>query len=96
LGIMGFLLGRFVLWADRSADPARIAMVGAFTAFFLLFARGEAYGIARALIWYSLLPYLGACVLRSLLQTGFHKPDDYSRGSEVPALSRFSGETEKL
>lgn len=66
LGIMGFLLGWFVMWADRSADLAKIAMVGAFTAFFLIFARGESNEVVRALVWYALIPYLGVLSLRLL------------------------------
>jgi oligosaccharide repeat unit polymerase len=75
LGIMGFLLGRLVLWADRSNDPAKFAMVGAFTAFFLIFARGESHEVVRYIVWYSLIPYAGACVLRSLLQPKSHEED---------------------
>jgi len=65
LGIMGFLLGWFVMRADRSLDPAKIAMVGAFTGFFLLFARGESNEVIRFLVWYALIPYLGVLWLRS-------------------------------
>jgi oligosaccharide repeat unit polymerase len=65
LGIMGFLLGWVVIWADRSANPAKVAMVGAFTAFFLVFARGESGGVFRYLVWYALIPYLGVLFLRS-------------------------------
>jgi hypothetical protein len=68
LGIMGFFLGRFFLWADKSNDPAKIAMVGAFTAFFLIFARGESHEVVRYIVWYSLIPYAGVCGLRLLMQ----------------------------
>ncbi|MGI8649118.1 MAG: O-antigen polysaccharide polymerase Wzy [Rubrobacter sp.] len=64
LGVMGFLLGWFVLSADRSGDLARIAMVGAFTGFFLIFARAESNDIIRPLFWYSLFPYWTVCLLR--------------------------------
>jgi oligosaccharide repeat unit polymerase len=73
LGIMGFFLGGFVLWADKSNDPARIAMVGAFTAFFLIFARGESHEVVRYIVWYSLIPYAGVCGLRLLMQPKFHE-----------------------
>ena len=73
LGIMGFLLGRFVLWANKSNDPAKVAMVGAFTAFFLIFARGESHEIVRYILWYSLIPYAGVCGLRLLMQPKVHK-----------------------
>jgi len=82
LGIMGFLLGRLVLWADKSNDPAKVAMVGAFTAFFLIFARGEAHEVVRYIVWYSLIPYASVCGLRLLLQPKYHK------GREIASQSR--------
>jgi oligosaccharide repeat unit polymerase len=58
LGLMGFLFGRLVLWASRSSDPAKLAMVASFTGLVLLFARGESNLVVRALLWYALMPYL--------------------------------------
>lgn len=57
LGLIGFLYGKFVLWADRSYDPAKLAMVACFFAFFTLIARGESALITRPLLWYALGPY---------------------------------------
>lgn len=59
-GIIGFLFGKLVLWADRSADPGKWAMIASFSAFFLFFARSESAHIIRPLLWYSFLPY--ACI----------------------------------
>ena len=56
--LMGFLFGSLVLWADRSGDIARLAMVASFLSFFLVFPRGESILVVRALVWYSALPYL--------------------------------------
>jgi oligosaccharide repeat unit polymerase len=67
LGVMGYLFGKFVVWADKSADPARIAMVGAFTSFFLIYARGEALEIVRPIAYYAFIPYLAVYGLRMML-----------------------------
>ena len=63
LGFMGFLFASLVEWADRSGDIARLAMVAAFLSFFLVFARGAADSVVRALVWYSVLPFLAARLL---------------------------------
>jgi oligosaccharide repeat unit polymerase len=68
LGIMGYLLGRLVVWADGSADPAKIAMVGSFTSYFLIYARGESLEVVRLIVYYAFVPYLGVCVLRALMR----------------------------
>lgn len=64
LALTGFLLGWFVLSADRSGDIAKIAMVGTFTGFFLIYARAEANDVIRSLVWYSLLPYAAVIVTK--------------------------------
>jgi oligosaccharide repeat unit polymerase len=58
---LGFAYARFVLWADRSGDALRIAMLGCFLAFFLRYPRDESNAIVRPLIWYSCIPYVTAC-----------------------------------
>ncbi len=73
LGAIGFFLGWFVLWVDNSADLAKIAMAGSFTAFLLLFARGESNEVIRFLVWYSLIPYWGVCYLRWLMKPKFYE-----------------------
>ena len=73
LGTMGFLLGKLVLWADKPAYPARIAMLGAIVGFFLLFARGSSYEIVRHLLWYALMPYWGVGVLIWLIRAKYYK-----------------------
>jgi oligosaccharide repeat unit polymerase len=57
LGFIGFLLARLVLWAQRKYEPAKMATVASFLAFFLIYARGESGSIVRPLFWYALLPY---------------------------------------
>ena len=59
LAVIGFLLARLVLWAIKSKEPAKMAMLASFTSFFLFYARSEFYTIVRSLVWYSLIPYLG-------------------------------------
>ena len=58
LSLMGVLFGSLVIWAERSRDLARLALLASFLSFFLFFARGQSSDMVRALIWYSLLPYL--------------------------------------
>ncbi len=64
LGIIGFLFAKLVSWAERSGQPARLAMVACFLTFFLFFSRSEAASNIRLLVWYSLLPYLAVHAVR--------------------------------
>jgi oligosaccharide repeat unit polymerase len=57
LGLIGFFYGKFVLWGERSFDPAKLATVACFFAFFTLIARGESALVTRPLVWYVLGPY---------------------------------------
>lgn len=63
LGVIGFLFGKYLCWGERVPDPARLAAVAAFLAFFLKFARSETATVIRPLVWYSLFPYLLVRVL---------------------------------
>ena len=58
LCLLGFLFGSLVLWADRSSDIARLAMVAAFLVYFIGLPKAETALVARGLVWYSFLPYL--------------------------------------
>lgn len=60
IGIIGFSLARFSLWAVSGCDFARIAFVGSMLAFFLVSVRAESAVVFRPLIWYCLLPYVVA------------------------------------
>lgn len=57
LFIIGFVYARFVVWAIRSDDAAKIAVVGIYLTSFLVFARSDSASIIRPLVWYALLPY---------------------------------------
>ncbi|MDD1777929.1 MAG: O-antigen polysaccharide polymerase Wzy family protein [Candidatus Helarchaeota archaeon] len=59
-GLIGFLFGKLVLWADASGDRGKLAMIASFSAFFPFLARGESAQVIRALLWYSFIPY--ACI----------------------------------
>ncbi|AHY47008.1 O-antigen polysaccharide polymerase Wzy [Rubrobacter radiotolerans] len=72
LAVMGFLLGWFVLAAERSGDLARIATVGAFTGFFLIFARAESNDVLRSLLWYAVFPYLAVLFTRTWILRSRH------------------------
>ncbi|MGC8788184.1 MAG: O-antigen polysaccharide polymerase Wzy [Anaerolineae bacterium] len=56
--VIGFLLVRFVLWAQRGGRARALATVASFTSFFLVFARSEFGNMPRMLVWYALLPSL--------------------------------------
>lgn len=66
LGLLGFLFGKLTLWAIRSGEPARMALLASFISFFLFYARAQAVDVVRPLVWYSYIPYLGVCVLSRL------------------------------
>ncbi len=63
LGIIGFLFAKMTLWAMKSNNPAKLAMLTSFLSFFLFYARSESALIMRSLVWYSVLPYLCVCIL---------------------------------
>lgn len=81
--LMGFFFGSMVLWADRSGDIARLAMIASFLSFFLVFPRGESIQVVRALVWYSFLPYL------AVRQIGY-RGSRYSSKVEAPGASSLS------
>jgi oligosaccharide repeat unit polymerase len=58
LGLLGFLYGKFVIWAIRDNDPIKMAFLATFVSSFLFYARGSSEMVIRPFIWYSLLPYL--------------------------------------
>ncbi|PMB51366.1 oligosaccharide repeat unit polymerase [Fischerella thermalis CCMEE 5201] len=63
LGVIGFLIVKLTSWAVKFRDPAKMAMIASFLSFFLFYARAESATVVRPLIWYSLIPYLGVCLL---------------------------------
>lgn len=84
LGAIGFFMGWFVLWAERSGDPAKIAAVGAFTAFVLIFARGEFLGsFGRPLVWYSLIPYWSVLLLMLFSKPKPHEAENTPKTQDV-------------
>jgi oligosaccharide repeat unit polymerase len=58
LGLMGFFLGRMVLWAKQVSHPGKLALTASLMSFFLYFPRGEFGTVVRASVWYCLVPYL--------------------------------------
>jgi hypothetical protein len=63
--VIGFAFVRFRGWAEEGADPARLAALASFLAFFLFFPRSESVTVVRPLVWYSLAPYAVVLLLRS-------------------------------
>jgi len=59
--LMGYLLIRFCLWAERGT-AARLAVVASFLPHLLFSVRGDFSDLPRALVWYGLGPY-AACML---------------------------------
>lgn len=62
----GFAYAKLVLWAQKSNDPARMAMLASFLSSFLFFPRSETALLIRPLIWYALIPYLMVLSIRYL------------------------------
>lgn len=73
LGILGFLFAKLVLWAERSREPAKMAMVASFTSSFLFYARAESALMVRPLVWYSFIPLFCIFFLRWLRSKRFIK-----------------------
>jgi oligosaccharide repeat unit polymerase len=63
MAIFGFYLGKLVLWATRSGEPARMALLASFLTSLLFFCRQESTQIVRPFVLYSLAPYLGVVML---------------------------------
>jgi oligosaccharide repeat unit polymerase len=74
--LIGALLAAVILRAQRTTDPAALALVAAVGAFFLVFARGESGSIVRELVWYALGPYIAVRVLSRLM---VRRPPERSR-----------------
>jgi len=87
LGVIGFLLGKLTLWAARSGEPAKMAMIAAFLSYVLFFARQEAAAQVRSLLWYSLVPYLGVYAIASLRSRSYGKNSDLLNSSGRPCYS---------
>lgn len=64
IGIIGFLLLKLIIWVEKSNEPGKMAMLASFLSFFLFYARAESTLMVRALVWYSLIPYLSARLLK--------------------------------
>jgi len=69
LGLIGFSLAGAVFRVQRRRDPTHMAALASYSAFFLIFARGESATVIRPLLWYALLPYL---LVRLLAQLRLH------------------------
>lgn len=73
MALVGILLMTLVTWAERTSNPAKLAVVAVVLAFSLRFPRDELAGILRPIVWYGVLPYLaavvGPVVMRMVLRT---------------------------
>ena len=67
--LYGVLFVALLLWAEKSGDPAKLAVAATVLAFVLRFPRDELAGVIRPVVWYALLPYL-SIVLTPVLTTG--------------------------
>jgi oligosaccharide repeat unit polymerase len=63
----GLLLAGLLLWAEKSGDPAKLAVVATILAFTLRFPRDELAGVIRPVIWFGVLPYLCTIAIPQLL-----------------------------
>ena len=67
MAIYGILLVSIILWAEKSGDPAKLALLATILAFSLRFPRDELAGIIRPIVWYGILPYVSAVILPVVL-----------------------------
>ena len=65
MSLVGFSAGKLGI-AGLQADRGHLALVAAFTAFALKAPRDESESLIRAFAWYSLLPFLTACLFSRL------------------------------
>ena len=72
LGVIGAAYARFVLWAQISGEPARMASVASFVSYFVIYARGETGSVVRALVWYAFMPYVAVLILSRLKNGGLN------------------------
>ena len=63
----GVLLVGLLLWAEKSGDPAKFALVATVMAFALRFPRDELAGIIRPVVWYAIVPYLATVIVPMIL-----------------------------
>jgi oligosaccharide repeat unit polymerase len=66
MAIFGFYFGKLVLWATKSAEPAKMALLASFLPSLLFYCRQESTQIVRPFVLYSLVPYLGVLLLHQL------------------------------
>ena len=66
MAIFGFFLGKLVLWATRSGEPAKMALLASFLPSLLFFCRQESTQLVRPFVFYSVAPYLGILLLHRL------------------------------
>lgn len=65
--LVGFLLAQLLNWSIRDNDAGRLAVMAAFMAFLLMYARGEFISIVRPLVWFSLGPYVLVNIARGAI-----------------------------
>ncbi len=58
MGLLGYLLMKFLNWSNNGSVYSRKAFIATFMSFGLFFARGESAGLIRYLIWYGATPYI--------------------------------------
>ena len=67
LCVYGLLMAGLVLWAEKSGDPAKLAVVAMILAFTQRFPRDELSGVIRPVIWFAVAPYLFTVAIPQLL-----------------------------
>jgi len=67
MGLYGMMFIALILWAEKSGDPARFALVATILAFVLRFPRDEVAGVIRPVVWNAVLPYLSVVVVPVVL-----------------------------
>ncbi len=67
MGLYGMMFVWLILWAEKSGDPARLALVATILAIVLRFPRDEVAGVIRPVVWNAVLPYLSVVVVPVVL-----------------------------
>ena len=67
MAFYGIFLVSMVLWAEKSGDPAKLALLATILSFSLRFSRDELAGIIRPIVWYGIFPYVSAVILPVVL-----------------------------
>jgi hypothetical protein len=68
MAVFGFMVMIAAAWADRTDDPAKLALVAIAMAFVLRFPRDELASIVRPVVWFGFGPYAASILLPEIMR----------------------------